>query len=72
MDIDIHLGGRLRDRRLLLNWTQGELGIAIGVGSRQIQKYECGLIGMSASRLWRLSQALDVSLSYFYAGLEDR
>ena len=68
-DIDIHLGNRLRRRRRLLGLTQQELAAAVGVRFQQIQKYECAGNRMSAARLWDLSLALEVSISYFYDGL---
>jgi len=69
--IDLHLGKRLRRRRRLLGLTQQQLASAVGVRFQQIQKYECGANRISAARLWELSEALEVPISYFYEGLED-
>jgi len=68
-DIDLHLGKRLRRRRRLLGLTQQQLAAAVGVRFQQIQKYECGANRISAARLWQLSEALEVPVSYFYDGL---
>lgn len=68
-DIDVHLGKRLRRRRRLLGLTQQQLAGACGVRFQQIQKYECGANRISASRLWQLSEALEVPVGYFYDGL---
>ena len=68
--IDLHLGKRLRRRRRLLGLTQQQLASAVGVRFQQIQKYECGANRISAARLWELSEALEVPISYFYEGLE--
>jgi transcriptional regulator with XRE-family HTH domain len=68
--IDLHLGKRLRRRRRLLGLTQQQLASAVGVRFQQIQKYECGANRISAARLWELSEALEVNISYFYEGLE--
>ena len=68
-DIDLHLGKRLRRRRRLLGLTQQQLAGACGVRFQQIQKYECGANRISAARLWRLSEALEVPVGYFYDGL---
>ena len=68
-DIDLHLGRRLRRRRRLLGLTQQQLALAVGIRFQQIQKYECGANRISAARLWQLSEALDVPVSYFYDGL---
>jgi len=68
-EIDIHLGRRLRRRRRLLGLTQEQIASACGVRFQQIQKYECGANRMSAARLWRLAQALEVPMAYFFDGL---
>ena len=68
-NIDLHLGKRLRRRRRLLGLTQQQLAGACGVRFQQIQKYECGANRISASRLWQLSEALEVPVAYFYDGL---
>lgn len=70
-NIDLHLGKRLRRRRRLLGLTQQQLAGACGVRFQQIQKYECGANRISASRLWQLSEALEVPVAYFYDGLSD-
>jgi len=70
-DIDVHLGKRLRRRRRLLGLTQQQLAGSVGVRFQQIQKYECGANRISASRLWQLSEALEVPVGYFYDGLSE-
>ncbi len=67
----MHLGMRLRTRRRLMWLTQSELAAAVGVGFRQIHKYESGENSISAARLWKLAEALGVSVDYFYNGLAD-
>ena len=67
--IDLHVGKRLRRRRRLLGLTQQQLAESIGIRFQQIQKYESGANRISASRLWALSKALDVPVSYFFDGL---
>lgn len=69
-DTDLHVGKRLRRRRRLLGMTQQELAVQVGVRFQQIQKYECGANRMTSSRLYDLSQALNVSVQYFFDGLE--
>jgi len=64
--IDIHVGGRLRQRRTLLGMSQGKLGDTVGLTFQQIQKYERGANRIGASRLYDLSSVLDVSISYFF------
>jgi transcriptional regulator with XRE-family HTH domain len=72
LDIDAHIGARVRRRRRLLSLTQRELALAVGVRFQQIQKYEFGANKISAARLWVIAKALTVPVSYFFEGLEDR
>ena len=64
--VDVHVGGRLRQRRTLLGLSQGEIGARLGLGFQQIQKYERGTSRIGASRLYRLSKVLGVPVSYFF------
>ncbi|MBL4747794.1 MAG: helix-turn-helix transcriptional regulator [Magnetovibrio sp.] len=64
--VDIHVGSRLRQRRTLLGMSQEKLGEAVALTFQQIQKYERGANRIGASRLYQLSQVLDVSVSYFF------
>lgn len=70
-EVNLVIGRNLRRRRRLLGLTQQQLALKIGVRFQQIQKYECGVNRLSASRLYRLSKVLDVPLTYFFRGLED-
>ena len=66
--MDLHVGARLRLRRTLLGMSQEKLGEAIGLTFQQVQKYERGANRIGASRLFELSQALDVPVSFFFDG----
>ena len=68
--VDAHVGQRIRHRRWMLGITQQQLGDAVGIKFQQIQKYETGMNRVSASRLWDISKALDVPISFFFEGLE--
>lgn len=68
--VDIHVGTRVRLRRQLLKMSQEKLGDQLGVTFQQVQKYERGTNRVGASRLWRMSQVMDVPVSFFYEGLE--
>ena len=63
--IDMHVGKRVRLRRTLLGMSQEQLGAELNVTFQQVQKYERGANRISASRLWDISQILDVPISYF-------
>jgi len=69
--VDIHVGARIRLRRILLGQSQGDLGQAIGLTFQQIQKYERGTNRVAASTLHRLAQILDVPISFFFDCLPD-
>jgi len=64
--IDIHVGERLRLRRMLLGLSQEALAHVLGLTFQQIQKYESGTNRIGASRLYDLSRALEVPVDYFY------
>ena len=64
--VDVHVGHRARLRRTLLGMSQTALGAALGLTFQQVQKYEKGINRISASKLWNLTQILDVPVSYFY------
>jgi|TARA_B110000881_G_C18451233_1_gene451144 transcriptional regulator with XRE-family HTH domain len=68
---NIHLGKKLRMRRLSLGLTQTKVAQAINVTFQQIQKYEKGTNGVSSSRLMQLSQFLKVPITYFYEDYKD-
>ena len=64
--VDVHVGGRVRQRRLLLGMTQSNLAEVLGLTFQQVQKYERGANRIGASRLFHLSEILDVSIEYFF------
>src|ERR1700752_3027816 len=64
--IDIHVGSRVRFRRMLLGMSQEKLGEKLGLTFQQVQKYEKGINRIGASRLFDLAQVLGVSVQFFY------
>jgi len=68
--VDVHVGKRVRHRRWMVGMTQQQLGDIVGIKFQQIQKYETGMNRISASRLWDIAQALDVSISFFFEGFD--
>ncbi len=67
--VDVHVGKRVRHRRWLVGMTQQQLAEKVGIKFQQIQKYETGMNRVSASRLWDIAEALGVSVSFFFEGL---
>lgn len=70
--VDVHVGKRIRHRRWLVGMTQQQLAGAVGIKFQQIQKYETGANRVSASRLWDIAAALDVQVSFFFDGIDDK
>jgi transcriptional regulator with XRE-family HTH domain len=70
-NFNIHLGKKLRMRRLSLGLTQTKVAEAINVTFQQIQKYEKGTNGVSSARLIQVSQFLKVPITYFYEEFKD-
>ncbi len=70
-NFNVHLGKKLRLRRLSLGLTQTKVAQAINVTFQQIQKYEKGTNGVSSNRLMQLSQFLKVPIIYFFEDYKD-
>ena len=69
--IDMHVGKHVHLRRTLLGMSQEQLGAELNVAFQQVQKYERGANRISASRLWDISQILDVPISYFFDDMSE-
>lgn len=67
--VDRRIGQRVKQRRLELGLSQERLAELLGVTFQQIQKYEKGANRIAASRLFDLSGALNVAVTYFFEGL---
>lgn len=68
--IDAAVGRRVKRRRKALGLSQTELATCIGVKFQQVQKYESGTNRIAASRLWEISEALDVPVTYFFQDIK--
>ena len=71
VDHDKVIGANLNKIRLAMQLSQQELAKLAGVTFQQIQKYEKGTNRLSASRLVRISNALDVDIDVFFDGVID-
>ena len=69
-EVDAFVGQRIRERRTMLGLTQLQMAELIGVTYQQAHKYERGINRVSAGRLYDISKALGVEVSYFYEGVE--
>ena len=67
--VDVHVGSCIRLRRQVMKMSQERLADQLGVTFQQVQKYERGSNRVGASRLWKMSQVLDVPIGFFFDGL---
>jgi transcriptional regulator with XRE-family HTH domain len=68
--IDVHVGKRIRTRRLFLGMNQETLANELDLTFQQVQKYEGGAHRVSASRLWAMTDTLGVPISFFFGDLQ--
>ena len=64
--MDIHVGSRVRLRRMMMGMSQDRLGEELGLTFQQVQKYEKGVNRIGASRLFDISRILEVPVQFFY------
>ncbi len=64
--IDVHVGSRVRLRRMMLGMSQEKLGEHLGITFQQIQKYEKGTNRIGASRLQHIARVLSMPISFFF------
>lgn len=64
--IDVHVGSRIRLRRMMLSMSQEKLGDALGITFQQVQKYEKGTNRVGASRLQHIATILGVPVGFFF------
>lgn len=69
--IDVHVGSRIRLRRVSLGMSQDRLANALGLTFQQVQKYERGANRVGASRLFDISRILNTPISYFFDDMPD-
>lgn len=69
--VDLFVGNRLRQARMLRGLTQEQLGDRVGIAFQQVQKYERGSNRISAGRMFEMGQALGVSVTFFFEGMSD-
>lgn len=65
-NIDMQIGARLRNLRLLQGMSQNRLGQMIGVSFQQVQKYEKGINRLNAKRLVQLASIFKVPVQAFF------
>ena len=68
--IDVHVGRRARERRMLEGMSQTAVAEKLGLTFQQLQKYERGENRISAGRLYELAEIFGAPVAYFYEELE--
>lgn len=64
--VDIHVGKRIWQRRREMGLSRRALGEIIGVGLKQVNKYETAMNRVSAGRLHEIATALGVPVAWFF------
>ena len=64
--VALEIGQRLRRRRRQLGATLTEIARRAGVSYQQVQRFECGETQISAAMVWRLAEALGVTVPYLF------
>ena len=69
---DVEIGRKIRALRLERGLSQSNLGDGIGLTFQQEQKYEKGMNRVSAGRLQRIADMLNIPVTFFYGGMSSR
>jgi transcriptional regulator with XRE-family HTH domain len=69
---DVELGRKIRALRLQRGLSQTSLADGIGLTFQQVQKYEKGTNRVSAGRLQKIAEMLDMPVTFFYGGASDK
>ncbi len=68
---DIHIGKRMKIRRISLGLSQVEVAKTLGLTFQQIQKYEEGINRVAGGNLYAISKILKVPINYFFEGIDN-
>ena len=69
--IDVHVGSRVRLRRMMIGMSQETLGAKLNLTFQQVQKYEKGANRIGASRLFAIASILSVPVQFFFDDLPE-
>ena len=69
---DVEIGRKIRALRLERGLSQSNLADGIGLTFQQVQKYEKGTNRVSAGRLQRIADMLNIPVTFFYGGMSTR
>lgn len=66
-EIDVRVGQRIRERRIMLGLTQQDVAARLGITYQQAHKYERALNRVSAGRLYQFARVLQADPDDFFA-----
>jgi len=69
---DVEIGRKIRALRLERGLSQTGLADSIGLTFQQVQKYEKGANRVSAGRLHKIAEMLNIPVTFFYGGMSSR
>ncbi|APR97879.1 helix-turn-helix domain-containing protein [Wolbachia endosymbiont of Folsomia candida] len=69
--IDIQIGKKIRERRLICGLSQADLAKKAGISPQQVQKYETGVTRIVVDKLYELAETLSVNISYFLTNISE-
>jgi transcriptional regulator with XRE-family HTH domain len=70
--VDRHVGGRVRMRRMMIKMSQEKLGEALGLTFQQVQKYEKGANRVGASRLSQIASVLGITVGELFESSQQK
>jgi transcriptional regulator with XRE-family HTH domain len=68
-EADRQVARRIRERRVALGLTQGDLAARLGLTPQQVRRYEAGADRLTAGRLHVVAETLGVGVAHLYEGL---
>lgn len=69
--VDIRIGKKIRERRLICGLSQADLAKKAGISPQQVQKYETRVTRITVDKLYELAEALSVDISYFLINISE-
>ena len=69
--VDIQVGKKIRERRLICGLSQADLAKKAGTSPQLVQKYETAVTRITVDKLYELAEALSVDISYFLTDISE-
>lgn len=69
--IDVHVGGRVKQARMMLGMSQQAVARPLNLTFQQVQKYERGTNRIGSSRLHQIAAIVGKPVAWFFEGLPE-